>query len=52
MSFIEEIKRRNVLRTATLYGALAQGVAQLLPVFGLDEWITRWFVIAALELAR
>jgi TolB-like protein/Tfp pilus assembly protein PilF len=52
MSFFEEIKRRNVLRTATLYAAgawaLAQGVAQLLPVFGLDEWIARWFVIAAI----
>lgn len=52
MSFLEEIKRRNVLRAATLYAAgawaLAQGVAQLLPVFGLDEWITRWFVVAAL----
>ncbi|MGH8173411.1 MAG: hypothetical protein ACREPX_09695, partial [Rhodanobacteraceae bacterium] len=51
MSFFEELKRRNVIRAATLYAAgawaLAQGVAQLLPVFGMDEWITRWFVIAA-----
>ena len=52
MSFMNELKRSNVLPAATLYAAgawsFAQGVAQLLPVFGPDERITRWFVIAAI----
>ena len=51
MSLFAELKRRNVLRAAALYvaaaWALAQGVAQLLPVFGAGDWATRWFVIAA-----
>ena len=51
-SFFAELKRRNVLRAAALYvgaaWALSQGVAQLLPVFGFDNWVVRWFVIAAL----
>lgn len=45
-----ELKRRNVPRAAVLYvgaiWALAQGIAQLAPVFGLQDWVTRWFVIA------
>lgn len=48
--FYAELKRRNVLRAAVLYvaavWALAQGAAQLLPVFGAPAWIVRWFVIA------
>jgi len=51
-SFISELKRRNVLRAAVLYAgatwALAQGIAQLLPLFGDYGWIARWFVIAAI----
>jgi len=51
MSFIAELKRRNVLRAAAFYlaavWALAQGIAQLGPSFGMPEWGTRWFVIAA-----
>ncbi|HST27446.1 MAG TPA: hypothetical protein VLK26_03660 [Rudaea sp.] len=41
-SFLVELKRRNVLRAATLYvaaaWALSQGVAQLLPVFDFPNW--------------
>ena len=48
--FWRELKSRNVLRAGVLYAgavwALAQGVAQLLPLFGDYEWIARWFVIA------
>lgn len=52
MSFLAELKRRNVLRAGVLYAgaiwALAQGLAQLLPLFGNYEWIARWFVIAGI----
>ncbi|MEO8803478.1 MAG: tetratricopeptide repeat protein, partial [Rudaea sp.] len=51
-SFFAELKRRNVLRAAALYigaaWALAQGTAQLLPVFDFPNWVVRWFVIAAM----
>lgn len=47
-----ELKRRNVLRAAVLYAgalwALAQGMAQLGPVFGAPDWATRWFVVAGI----
>ncbi|MGH8121999.1 MAG: tetratricopeptide repeat protein [Rudaea sp.] len=50
-SFFTELKRRNVLRAAALYigaaWALSQGLAQLLPVFDVANWVIRWFVIAA-----
>jgi len=49
-SLFSELKRRNVLRAGVLYAgavwALAQGLAQLLPLFGNYEWIARWFVVA------
>jgi len=49
-SFLSELKRRNVLRAGALYigaaWALSQGLAQLLPVFDIANWVTRWFVIA------
>jgi TolB-like protein/Tfp pilus assembly protein PilF len=49
-SFFAELARRNVLRAAALYAgavwALAQGIAQLGPSFGMPDWGTRWFVIA------
>ena len=45
-----ELKRRNVLRAGALYigaaWALSQGMAQLLPVFDIPNWVTRWFVVA------
>jgi TolB-like protein/Flp pilus assembly protein TadD len=51
-SFLSELKRRNVLRAGVLYigtaWALSQGLAQLLPVFDIPNWIVRWFVIAAM----
>jgi TolB-like protein/Flp pilus assembly protein TadD len=51
-SFFGELKRRNVLRAGILYigviWALAQGAAQLLPVFDVPNWIVRTFVIAGI----
>ena len=45
-------RRRNVFRVGALYAAgvwaLAQGIAQLGPAFGMPDWGTRWFVIAAI----
>jgi TolB-like protein/Flp pilus assembly protein TadD len=51
-SLFQELQRRNVLRAGVLYAgvvwALAQGIAQLGPPLGAPDWITRWFVIAAI----
>ena len=51
LSFFAELKRRNVIRAAVLYGgaawALAQGIAQLTPVVNAPEWAARWFLVAA-----
>ena len=51
-SLLAELKRRNVLRAGVLYAAavwaLAQGLAQLLPVFDAPNWVTRWFVVACI----
>lgn len=51
MKLYAELKRRNVIRAVVLYvgavWALAQGIAQLSPVFGFSNAVTRWFVIAA-----
>jgi TolB-like protein/thioredoxin-like negative regulator of GroEL len=45
-----ELRRRNVFRAAAFYAAavwaLAQGISQLGPAFGIPEWGTRWFLIA------
>ncbi|MEO6968528.1 MAG: tetratricopeptide repeat protein [Rhodanobacteraceae bacterium] len=45
------MKRRNVLRAAVLYAgavwALAQGISQLGPAVGMPDWVTRWFLVAA-----
>lgn len=50
-TFFGELKRRNILRSVTLYAAgtwaLAQGIAQLAPAVGLPDWSTRWFLVAA-----
>jgi TolB-like protein len=52
VNFFAELQRRNVIRAAVLYAgavwALAQGLAQLLPLFGNYEWVARWFVVAAI----
>lgn len=49
-TWLSELRRRNVLRAGALYvagaWALTQGMAQLLPVFGAPDWVTRWVVIA------
>ena len=51
-SLFAELRRRNVLRAGVFYAAavwaLAQGLAQLLPVFNAPNWVTRWFVVACL----
>lgn len=48
-SFFAELQRRNVLRAAVLYAgaawALAQGIAQLGPLFNAPNWAMRGFVI-------
>ncbi|MEN9476888.1 MAG: hypothetical protein RLZZ300_1029, partial [Pseudomonadota bacterium] len=48
--WVSQLKRRNVLRAAALYvgaiWALAQGIAQLAPIFGIPDWAVRWFVWA------
>ena len=49
---VAELKRRNVLRAGAVYvvavWAFGQGLSQLSPVLGLPEWMTRWFLVAAL----
>lgn len=49
-SFFGELKQRHVVRAAIIYvaavWALAQGISQLSPVFGLGPGVTFWFVIA------
>ncbi len=50
--FFSELGRRNVLRAGAVYAAavwaLAQGIAQLGPSVGAPEWVTRWFLVAAI----
>jgi TolB-like protein/Tfp pilus assembly protein PilF len=45
-----ELRRRNVLRAGALYvataWALAQGAAQLLPVYDVSPWVLRWIIAA------
>ena len=52
LSLFQELKRRNVLRAGVLYAgavwALAQGIAQLGPSIGAPDWVTRWFLVAAI----
>ncbi|HJR13188.1 MAG TPA: hypothetical protein VJ833_04740 [Rhodanobacteraceae bacterium] len=49
-SFFAELKRRNVLRAGALYAAaawaLAQGAAQLLPLYDVSAWVMRWIIAA------
>ena len=48
-SFFAELKRRNVYKVAVAYAvagwALAQGVAQVLPVFDIPNWVIRLLVV-------
>ena len=47
--FFAELKRRNVYKVALAYivagWALSQGVAQVLPVFNVPNWIIRLIVL-------
>src|SRR5215467_8870435 len=48
-NFLSELKRRNVYKVAVAYivagWALAQGIAQVFPVFGVSNWVIRLIVI-------
>src|SRR3954447_12943319 len=48
-SFFSELKRRNVYKVAVAYAiggwALAQGIAQVFPVFGVPNWIVQLIVL-------
>src|SRR5437763_11804240 len=48
-NFFAELKRRNVYKVAVAYvvagWALAQGIAQVLPVFDTPTWIIRLLVL-------
>ena len=50
VNLIAELRRRNVLRAATFYAAAAwllmQVATQVLPYFGIDTAVLRWFVLA------
>src|SRR5947207_4734254 len=47
--FFAELKRRNVYKVAVAYivagWALAQGIAQVLPVFDTPNWLIRLLVV-------
>jgi hypothetical protein len=49
-SFFAELKRRNVYKVAVAYivagWALAQGIAQVFPVFDIPNWAVRLIVLA------
>ena len=48
-NFFGELKRRNVYKVAVAYivagWALSQGIAQVLPVFDIPNWVVRFIVI-------
>ena len=48
--FLAELKRRNVYKVAVAYivasWALAQGIAQVLPVFDIPNSVIRWVIVA------
>jgi TolB-like protein len=48
-SFFGELRRRNVYKVAIAYAiagwALAQGIAQVFPVFDVPNWIVRFIVV-------
>src|SRR5881396_3920540 len=49
-NFLAELKRRNVYKVAVAYAvvgwALAQGIAQVFPVFDIPNWAVRLMVLA------
>src|SRR5881398_2715932 len=57
-NFFGELKRRNVYKVAVAYAvagwALAQGIAQVFPVFDIPNWVVRLivlFIIIGLPIA-
>jgi hypothetical protein len=48
-NFFAELKRRNVYKVAVAYivagWALSQGIAQVLPVFDVPNWVIRFVVL-------
>src|SRR6185437_13313387 len=48
-SFFSELKRRDVYKVAVAYivagWALSQGIAQVLPVFDIPNWVVRVLVL-------
>src|SRR5919106_6725856 len=48
-TFFGELKRRNVYKVAVAYAgagwALAQGIAQVFPVFEVPNWVVRLIVV-------
>jgi TolB-like protein len=48
-SFFGELRRRNIYKVAVAYAvvgwALAQGIAQVLPVFDISNWVVRLLVL-------
>src|SRR5437763_7806514 len=57
-NFFSELKRRNVYKVAVAYAvagwALAQGIAQVFPVFDIPNWVVRLivlFIIIGLPIA-
>src|SRR5678816_4451397 len=48
-NFFGELKRRNVYKVAVAYvvagWALAQGIAQVFPVFDIPNWVVRVIVV-------
>jgi hypothetical protein len=48
-NFFAELKRRNVYKVAIAYvvagWALAQGIAQVFPVFDIPNWVVRVIVL-------
>src|SRR5438094_3593435 len=49
INFFAELKRRNVYKVAVAYAvagwALAQGIAQVFPVFDIPNWVVRLIVL-------
>lgn len=49
-NFFDELKRRNVYKVAVAYAvagwALAQGIAQVFPLFDVPNWVLRLIVLA------
>src|ERR1700694_4364245 len=51
-SFLNELRRRNVLRAGAVYAAagwlLVQIATQVFPFFDIPNWVVRWVVMAVI----